>query len=532
MIDTNLFRRRRAPRGQLGRIHARVGHAHSGLAAQDGVSLIEVMVSALMVGFIVIATVTGFNAANHTTADERTHDQAAQLAAQSLEEMRSDSAATLDTIEGSANAHVYTQTIGGQKYTITQSDEWIPDNNPNANCSASSKEHSNQAGNYLRIATSVDWHQLEIENRPPLRQYSIITPPDGSGLEVDVVNGRTPEQPVAGVTVVAGEAEATTGEAGCAILGGIPATKITVEAFKVGDVTEAGAVKNISPELAIAPNVTTHKEVVLNTGSHITAEFMHGSEKVKSDTIVAYNPKMNLAPDFEVGSDRWGSFTSETGEYDALLGEAPSTEVPEPYRTTATTPVSPTYYPTGDLFPFEKGPWEVYAGDCPANNPAEIDPSQISESSISVALEPGEDPAIKVPTSEVQFIIYKGTKSANSAESTIRPVKITNTECLKTKEKEETKNKAIYLPNNAAKYSVIHTQNTTAADKLEFPDQPFGKFTLCVWNNETKRTYTTTYTDEKVLGPTINLYMGESASYTESGGHTVEVKTNQTTNTC
>ncbi len=103
------------------------------------------------------------------------------------------------------------------------------------------------------------------------------------------------------MTVVAGEAEATTGEAGCVILGGIPATKITVEAYKVGDVTEAGAVRNISPELAIAPNVTTHKEVVLNTGSHVTAEFMHGSEKVKSDTIVAYNPKMNLAPDFEVG---------------------------------------------------------------------------------------------------------------------------------------------------------------------------------------------------------------------------------------
>ena len=109
-----------------------------------------------MVGFIVIATVTGFNAANHTTADERTHDQAAQLAAQSLEEMRSDSAATLDTIEkvaGVGPEHIYTQTIGGQKYTIAQSDEWIPDNNPNANCSASSKEHSSQAGNYLRIAT-------------------------------------------------------------------------------------------------------------------------------------------------------------------------------------------------------------------------------------------------------------------------------------------------------------------------------------------------------------------------------------------
>jgi Tfp pilus assembly protein PilV len=534
MINTNPLRRQRAPRGQLER-----SHAHTGLAAQDGVSLIEVMVSALMVGFIVIATFTGFNAANHTTASERTHDQAAQLAAQSLEEMRSDSAATLDTIEkvaGVGTEHVYTQTIGGQKYTIAQSDEWIPDNNPNANCSASSKEHSSQAGDYLRIATSVDWHQLEVEKRPPLRQYSIITPPDGSGLEVDVLNGRTPEQPVAGVTVVAGEAEATTGEAGCAILGGIPATKITVEAFKVGDVTEAGAVKNISPELAIAPNVTTHKEVVLNTGSHITAEFTHEGKKATGDTLVAYNPKMNLAPDFEVGSTRYGAFTSETGTYDALPGEPPTKEDPEPYRATATTPISPEYYPTGDLFPFEKGPWEVYAGDCPANNPAVVTKGEISESSISAALEPGEDPTVKVPTSEVALTVYKGTKSAHGeVESTARPVKITNTECLKTKEKEEVKNKTTYLPNNAYQYSVVHTQDTTTTGKLEAPFQPFGaSFKLCLFDESIHKAYVTNYADEKATGPTIPIYLSEAAgkSYTEGADPQVEVQSAPSKNPC
>ena len=431
MINTNLFRHRRAPSGQLGRSHAEddeptsgvvattgetrrsararaIGHRsvrHTGLAAETGVSLIEVMASALMVGFIVIATFTGFNSINHTTADERAHDQAAQLAAQSLEEMRSDSAATLDTIEYPAK-HVYTQTVSGEKYTITQWDKWYSDNNPSATCNASGKEHSNQAGDYLRIATEVTWNQLEIAKRAPLTQYSIITPPDGSGLEVDVLNGRTPEQPVAGVTVTAGEAEATTGEAGCVILGGIPATRITVESHKLGDVTEAGAITKVQPELAITPNITTHDEVVLNTGSYVTAEFAHEGKTITSegkqvtgDTIVAFNPKMNLAPDFEVGSTRWGTFAKETGEYEALTGT---------YEATAKTPNSPEYYPNGDLFPFEKGPWEIYAGDCPANNPAEIDPSQVNESSISVALEPGEDPTIKVPTSEVKLDRLQG----------------------------------------------------------------------------------------------------------------------------
>ena len=530
MINTNLFRRRRAPKGLLGRSHAPTAlHARTELAAQDGVSLIEVMVSALMVGFIVIATVTGFNAADHTTADERTHDQAAQLAAQSLEELRSDSAATLDTIEkvkGVGPEHVYMQTIGGQTYKVSQSDEWVADNNPSGSCSASSKEHSSQSGNYLRIATSVDWHQLEIQKRQPLRQYSIITPPDGSDLEVDVINGRTPEQPVAGVTVIAGEAEATTSEAGCVILGGIPATKITVEAFKLGDVTEAGAVKNISPELAIAPNVTTHKEVVLNTGSFITAKFTHEGKKATGDTIVAYNPKMNLLPDFEVGSTRFGTFTKETGEYEAQTST---------YEEIAKTPYSPEYYPTGDLFPFEKGPWEVYAGDCPANNPAVVTKGEISESSISVAFEPGEDPPISVPTSEVNLTAYKGTKTLPLVAETIaRPVKITNTECLKIKEEEEGKNKTTYLPNNASKYSVVHTQNTTSTGSLEAPYQPFGKsFKLCLWDEKEHKTYTTTYADEKILGPKIALYLAEpEGTYADGNGHNVEVKKNQFSNTC
>ena len=391
MINTNPFRHRRAPTGQLRRSHARAR-----LAAETGLSLIEVMASALMVGFIVIATFTGFNAVNHTTADERAHDQAAQLAAQSLEEMRSDSAATLDTIEFPAK-HVYTQTVGGREVHDHPVGQMV------------SRQQRNRVLQRLQQRTlqpgrrlSADRHRshLATTGSPETETADAvqpITPPDGSGLEVDVLNGRTPEQPVPGVTVSAGEAEATTGEAGYVILGGIPATRITVESHKLGDVTEAGAITKIQPELAITPNVTTHDEVVLNKGSYVTAEFTHEGKPATGDTIVAFNPKMNLAPDFEVGSTRFKlPFAKETGEYEARMGEPPTAEDPEPYRAKATTPVSLEYYPTGDLFPFEKGPWEIYAGDCPANNPAEIDPSQVSESSISVALEPGEDPTIKV----------------------------------------------------------------------------------------------------------------------------------------
>ncbi|MGH2854183.1 MAG: type IV pilus modification PilV family protein [Solirubrobacteraceae bacterium] len=515
MIDTNLLRRWRAPTGQLSRIRARCG----GPGTEEGFTLIEVIVSALLVGFIAIATFNGFDVANRTTADQRHHDQAVVLAAQSQELLRSDSAATLDPLEHTA--HAYTQTLGGEKYTVVESDKWINDANPNATCSAVSKEHSSHAGNYLEIVTEVSWPQLLAAGRKPLKQSSLITPPDGSGLEVDVVNGRIPLQPVAGVTVRAGEAEAATGEAGCVIFGGIPATRITVEAFKPGDVTPTGAIKKVAPEYLITPNITTRLEAVLNQGAAITAAFTHEGKPVTGDTFVALNSKLEPAPSFEVGSTRFNAAYGKEGEYEAL----PGTGGPESYKEKATTPKNATYYPTGDLFPYEN-PWSVYAGDCPANNPHTVDSSEYSEASVSVpALEPGQNAEVKVPTSEVKLTAYKGTKSVPIEHETLsQAVKITNTECASLPSP----------PNNALHLKAEHTQSTTSEGKLEAPFQPFGKsFKLCLYDEAKHTTYTTTYADETTAGPTIGIYLKEPAGpYADGNGHTVTVKTLQASNTC
>jgi type II secretory pathway pseudopilin PulG len=528
MIDTNPLRRWRAPTGLLGRIRARRGgHAaeagaprRGGFAAEDGITLIEVMASALMVGFIAIATFNGFDVATGATAQERFHDQAALLAAQSQELLRSDSAATLDPLQQAA--HVYTQTIGGQKYTITQSDRWISDTNQNASCSATGKEHSSQSGSYLQVHTMVTWSQQEATGEHALEQYSIITPPDGSGLEVDVLNGRTPELPVSGVTVVAGEAESTTGEAGCVIFGGIPATRINVEAFKVGDVvTPTDTIRKVFHEVLVAPNITTHVEAKLNQGAAITTEFTHEGKPATGDTFVAYNSQLEPAPNLELGSTRFGTFGKE-GEYDAL----PGTTEAGSYKEKATTPISSTYYPTGDLFPFQ-GAWVVYAGDCLENNPETVDKTEFpANSDPSVTPEPGQDATVKVPTSEVMLEVYNKTTKivgGGGLASTIFPVKITNSGCT------------AKTPDNASTFSAIHIQSTTVAGHLEAPYQPFGKsFKMCLYDSTLKKTYTTTYANEKILGPTIGIYLEEPTgkSYSDGNGHTVEVQLAPMTNTC
>src|SRR5271167_2270540 len=102
------------------------GKVHSALIVlrpEAGDTLIEVLVSALLVGLIVVATLTGFNETTKVSQDERAHDQASVLAAQSQEQLRSDPASTLDVL--ASTPHEYTQTVGGTKYKITQAAQFI-----------------------------------------------------------------------------------------------------------------------------------------------------------------------------------------------------------------------------------------------------------------------------------------------------------------------------------------------------------------------------------------------------------------------
>jgi hypothetical protein len=464
----------------------------------------EVIVSALLVGLISIATFTGFDVVNRTTADQRHHNEASVLAATSQEELRSDAASTLNELQH-GEAHTYTQTVNGEQYTIVQSGEWISDANQSASCSAitGTKETTSRTGNYLRISSTVTWPQLLAAKRPAVVQSSIITPPDGSGLEVDVTNDRVPLLPVAGVTAIVkdtngtGAIEATTGEAGCVIFGAVPATKVAVEAFKLGDVTPAGAINKSSPEVLVAPNVTTHYPVSLNQGAEITAEFTHEGKPATGDTFVVSNTSMNLLPDFEVGSTNFGAFGTK-GEYEALTSK---------YESKAASPVSSKYYPTGDLFPFVTS-WGVYAGDCLANSPEifKITPT-------SVALEPGQDATVAVPTSQVTLNVYKGTSGTELEKATKFPVKITNAACT-----------GSVTPNNATHLNIEHTQETTEGH-LAAPYQPFGKsFKLCLYENGVKKyTYTTEYANETVAGSTVNIWLGDTSEFESTPGHPVKV---------
>ncbi len=458
--------------------------------------LLEVLMSAFLVGLIVVGTLSGFSAANGTSADQRRHDQAAVLAAQSQEQLRSDPANALEALENTP--HSYTATLNSTKYTITESAKYINDKTQASACTAPG-EVSKQSSSYLQITSVVSWTAAN-STYPKVEQSSVVTPPTGSSLEIDAVNGASPEEGVPSVfasaeytgveSSLSTTVEGTTGTNGCVVFGAIPATAAIVNVKPpLGYVTPSDTFK-IQPEsVTLAPNLTTHKEYTVNRGGAIKGEFTYAGSTVEGETFVAFNTKLT-APQFVVGSTSYSYESSGEERYTPLAGT---------WATTAETPTH-TNYPTGNLFPWSEK-YVVFAGDCIKNSVKETaDPEGLKNEEVLV--EPGKTtPPVKIPLSRVTLTVDTGTAaSPGSTTPEALSVRITNTAC-----KESTANDA-----TAPVY--IHEQKLSGGH-LKDPYQPYGgPFSLCVYSASKKTNYTVTYTNEKLEGSTRHIYLGEGNS--------------------
>jgi Tfp pilus assembly protein PilV len=464
--------------------------------SEDGFMLLEVLMSAFIVGLIVVGTLSGFTVANSTSGDQRRHDQAAVLAAESQEQLRSDPANALEALQNTP--HTYTQTLNKTVYTISESAKFINNTTQAATCTAPG-EASKQNSSYLQVTSVVTWTATN-STYPKVEQSSVITPPTGSALEVDAVNGASPEVGVPGVlasieytgveSTEPTTIEGTTGTLGCVVFGAIPATSAIVNVKPpLGYVTPSDTFKIPTDAATLAPNLTTHKEYTVNQGGAIKGEFTYKGTPVDGETFVAFNAKL-AAPQFVLAST---SYNYESG------GEERYTPLAGTQALTATSPIH-TNYPTGNIFPWSEK-YFVYAGDCIKNsvkettNPENLKPEEI-------LVEPGKTVPVKIPLSLVSLTVDSGKSSASPGTIVTEAlsVRITNTAC-----KEPT-------PNDATASLYIHEQKLSSGH-LEDPYQPFGgPFSLCVYSGTKKKNYTVTYTNEKQEGATRHIYLEEGTT--------------------
>lgn len=486
----------------------------AGAGDEQGFLLIEVMVSALMVALIVVGTFNGFDAANQATADQRAHDQASLLAAESQEQLRSEPASALDTLV--SHPHTYTKTLNGTVFTIGQEAKTVAASGESTGCSV--KEAAANTGANFLVTSTVTWAALETDKatkfkRPGVKDSGIITPPTGSAIEVDVTNGSGTGIP--GVTAKASfvpvesgtsnTVEGTTGAAGCVVLSGIQATEATVEIVeKSGFVTPSGALKVPNKVLSIAPNLTTHDEVEYAEAGRIAAHYLYEGKEVTGDTFVAANAgKMKVSPEYEIGG----------GSTPLCEGAEEQYKFPTGTFATVNQTAACTKYPKGDLFPFVT-PWVVYAGDCEANKSAEGEGTG--------AVTSGTTTAVNVPVAYTEPHVWTGYAKGHEGEETAEAlgnVKITNTGCS-----------SAPLPNNSWGFGYTHEQaKTLAKGRLEDPYQPFGSFTLCVASSTLKKAYTVAYTNSKASTPAKpTIYLGQRTS-SEQTTELEQIKTKENT---
>jgi Tfp pilus assembly protein PilV len=467
----NPCRRIRSAIGSFGSVRATAG-------SQDGFLLIEVLISALLLGLVAAATVTGLQAVDDNTTNQRMHNEAVLLASQSQEQLRSSPVSALERLLNSP--HVYTTTITGNgtitKYTITQEVHEFNTKEENTTCSV--VEHGSYTAPNFRVSSTVSWSFLK--GGHPVSETSIITPPTSSSLEVDVGNAPSPTGGVAEVPVAVSYAafetgtpiklEGATNAQGCIFFTGIRATSATVEiGKKSGFVMPSGILKVPSSEVSIAPGLTTRDAVTYDRGGAIAANFAYNGKtefagkKVTGDTFVVANTEIGAAPELEIGSA--SGFSYELG------GEEHYTAKTSGYGASGSTAKGASYE-RGDLFPFPSTSWTVFAGDCAANNPNVITKGAVTAGEGIVT--PGSTTGVAVPESYVNLEALQGTEKSPSKTLNAETLaaKITNLSC-------SAANPAPATPNNAAAVSYTHTQHVTAG-ALENPFQPFGEFEICV----------------------------------------------------
>jgi type II secretory pathway pseudopilin PulG len=453
------------------------------LGEESGLSLIEVTISALLVGVIAVGVLTGFETAASTANDNRLHDEANLLASESQEELRTDPSSVLTRLVSSPRS--YKRTVGKEGFTVVQETKFNKQPNDAGCGSTAGTKSSDEPSETYEIRSRVTW---TLNKRAEIEQSSIITPPEGSGLDVEVSNGGIGKEmiPVAGATVEADGITTTTSREGCAIYTGISVTTVSVTASKVGYMTPSGASQFKQESVTIAPNIITRVPVTLGQAGAITASFSYGGKAIEGDTFVAENSEMKTSTNYVLAGTN--------GSYSASVASG------------------------YELFPFASSKsWQVYAGDCPADNPASVSGGKLKPTEVAVL--GGQAVPATVHMAYVKLEVYTGTSSKQETldNTTEYPVKITNSGCSKS------------IPSNKTATNVISEQKTAKTGVLQHPYQPFGSYTLCLYSSTEKKIYSTTYENTAEAEKAIKI---DLKGTTGSAGTNITVTSNESSNKC
>ncbi len=425
------------------------------LASDAGDTLIEVLVSALLVGLIVVGTFSGLNSTNRATSLDRARSQADALAEQNEEQLRAEPIKKLYELESHPRTENVTE--GKTTYTVETTARYIEDATATASCTSSAAKEAN----YLQTTSKVT--SPLIGAGKSVEETSIISPPAGSALVVQVTEAGAPIQ---GAEVVAtGPAPATTTHEletsvnGCAILA-LPPGEYNIDASKSGYVDPNG-----------------YKHTLEDSSGSVTHSVYIPAENTSK---VGYNLGLagTLEVKFEVKLTEGSAATLTEG--DSFVAFNTGMTKPRPFPTPFTPGnYSATVESPATIFPF-KSKYTIYAGTCeadlPSANGVPLDEAEEQE------VAPGSTTKTKVRLGPVNIKVWGGFSSSSPGKEIGGAAGYTNdTGC-----------------NNVKR--TFKTNLSIPVGAMPHPGLPFGKYTMCV-GSRTNR-WEGTFENNSINGPT------------------------------
>jgi Tfp pilus assembly protein PilV len=307
------------------------------LQGEAGFALIEVMVSAVLLVVLALATIPLIDQSSKSASSNRQRGVATSLATADQDAMRQSPAATL------ANYHVTTtKLVNGITYTIKSDAEWLRDGSGLVTCSGNTARSE-----YAKITSKVTWPTMG--NIKPIVVESYLTPGVAALQRGAVAVKLTGDGAVgtAGIAVTdtmptAGALGGTTDAGGCVIIANVEQGANTISYSAAGYVDPNGS-QAVTKSISVATGSTAQISGAYDQAASVTANFVDDAGTACTTTMCAWPSVSFYNAGITSPTNATRTFTNAAG---------------------AATSVSAT-----SLYPFVSA-YGVYAGRCTGNSPA------------------------------------------------------------------------------------------------------------------------------------------------------------------
>jgi type II secretory pathway pseudopilin PulG len=329
---------------------------------ESGFSIIEVLVSALVVAVISIGVLKSLDTATARSGNQKARGVAAGLAQSDQERLRAFRPQDLNNY--SETRCVQKRSSGfvddpgcddnpalGPSYEIISRTDWVSDQSGTRSCGTGAR------ADYIRISSTVLWANPGDDaetGRNRVSMASLVAPRVGSfgdegSLSIEIRDRNGNPRPSVAVSVEGPkDLSGTTDSAGCLFFGYLPQGNYTIDVAQTGNVDKDGN-SVISQQFGVTNGSVTAAVIEYDVGARLNVTFqtrLQGFTWTSGEKADA----LSIAHS-SLASPTWRGYASnEAGG-----------------RPEATFDLGTGYSPL--LFPFTSS-YGVYAGDCPGNQPS------------------------------------------------------------------------------------------------------------------------------------------------------------------